>query len=118
MHDWLRWHAEYDDPQSQLAGRLAIVQGEISAFLDGARPGPIRVIVMCAGDGRDLFGVLERHVRARDVSGRLVEIDPRLAERAQRSAPPGLDVVEADAGLTDSYAGVCPADLVMTCGVF
>jgi len=73
---------------------------------------------MCAGDGRDLIGVLEQHLRASDVSGRLVELEPRLAERARRSAPVGLDVIEADAGISDFYESVCPADLVMTCGVF
>ncbi len=118
MSDWLKWHGAYDDPKSHLARRLAVVQRNISTFLDGARPGPIRVVAMCAGEGRDLFGVLAGHVRASDVSGRLVELDPRLVERARRSAPVGLDVVEADAGISDSYEGACPADLVMTCGVF
>jgi hypothetical protein len=118
VSDWSKWHERYDDPNSNLARRLAVVQREISTFLDGARPGPIRVVGMCAGDGRDLFGVLERHVRAHDISGRLVELDPTLVERARRSAPVGLDVVEADAGISDVYGGACPADLVMTCGVF
>lgn len=116
--DWLKWHEEYNDPECHRARRLAVVQREISAFLDSARPGPIRVIAMCAGDGRDLLGVLDQHTRANDVSGRLVELDSRLVERAQRAAPDGLEVVEADAGISDSYEGACPADLVMTCGVF
>jgi hypothetical protein len=73
---------------------------------------------MCAGDGRDLFGVLERHVRAGDVTGRLVELDPKLVAHARRAAPVGLNVIEADAGISDVYEGACPADLVMTCGVF
>jgi hypothetical protein len=118
MSAWLKWHEAYDDAKSHLARRLAVVQREISAFLDAARPGPIRVVAMCAGDGRDLLGVLQNHVRASDVSGRLVEFDPRLVERARRAAPAGLDVVQGDAGLSDSYEGACPADLVMTCGVF
>jgi len=115
---WLKWHERYDDPDSSLARRLGVVQREISNFLDGAQPGPIRVVAMCAGDGRDLLGVLKRHVRARDVSGRLVELDPRLVERARCSAPVGLEVIQADAGISDVYEGACPADLVMTCGVF
>ena len=118
MSDWLKWHEAYDDPKSHFARRLAVVQREISAFLDGARLGPIRVVAMCAGDGRDLLGVLEQHVRARDVSGRLVEFDPRLVERTRRSVPVGLEIVQGDAGISDSYEGACPADLVMTCGVF
>ena len=30
----------------------------------------------------------------------------------------GLEVVEADAGTSDAYAGAVPADLVLACGVF
>ena len=40
---------------------------------------------------------------------------------AARAAAAGLDdveVVEADAGTTDAYAGAVPADLVLLCGIF
>ena len=62
------------------------------------------------------------HPRRRDVTARLVEIDPhnsRLARDAAREA--GLDDVEvltADAALSDVYAGAVPADVVLLCGVF
>jgi hypothetical protein len=118
QRDWLEWHADYDDPDTTLAQRLVVVQREIARFLDGAPSGPLRVIAMCAGDGRDLLGVLEQHPRAPDVSGRLVELDPRLAERARRAAPAALEIVVADAGESDAYQGACPADLVLSCGVF
>ena len=39
--DWLEWHQPYDDPNSPLARRLAIVQTEFSAALDAHR-GPVR----------------------------------------------------------------------------
>ena len=60
-------------------------------------PGPIRVISMCAGEGRDLLGVLGDHPRRADVTGRLVELDPELAATAVAHAPPGIEVVCADA---------------------
>ena len=120
--DWAAWHREYDRPDSFLSARLEIVQRRIREWLDRARPGPLRAISLCAGEGRDLLGALAGQPRARDVSARLVELDPRNAAAArQAAAAAGLDavsVVEGDAGLTDAYAGAAPADLVLACGVF
>jgi hypothetical protein len=118
MTDWKDWHAEYEDPESRLSQRLAVVQGFIRAALDAAPPGPIRVVSACAGEGRDLLGVLRDHPRRDDVVGRLVELDPALAARAEAGAPHGIEVVVGDAGLFESYAGAVPADLVLFCGVF
>ena len=56
--DWYEWHAAYDQPGSGLARRLSWVQDRIRAALDGAPAGPLRVISLCAGQGRDLIGVL------------------------------------------------------------
>ena len=81
-------------------------------------PGKIRAVSMCAGDGRDLLGVLADHPRAGDLVGRLVELDPDLAGAARRAAPPGVEVTCGDASLSDAYAGAVPADLVLVCGVF
>ena len=51
---------------------------------------------------------------------RLVESDPRNAALARQDASPfaGVEVLEADAGCTDAYAGAVPADIVLACGVF
>src|ERR1700694_3658252 len=84
---WLDWHGAYDVPDSPLALRLAVVQQCIADALDAAAPGPVRVISMCAGDGRDLLGALDGHPRGRDVTGRLLELDPALAARARAAAP-------------------------------
>src|SRR5215475_11407524 len=116
--DWSEWHRAYDIPGSPLAQRLAVVQQAISDALTAAPPGPIRVVSMCAGEGRDLLGVLRDHPRAGDVVGRLVELDPDLAASARSNAPAGIDVLVGDAGLARSYAGAVPADLVLVCGVF
>jgi hypothetical protein len=116
--DWQAWHREYDAPGSRLARRLAVVQGFIRDALDRMPPGPIRVLSLCAGEGRDLLGVLATHPRAADVTARLVELDPELAARAAAHAPPGVEVLCADASTTSAYAGAAPADLVLVCGVF
>ncbi|MBB4694529.1 class I SAM-dependent methyltransferase [Paractinoplanes abujensis] len=107
--DWVRWHDEYDIPGSSLARRLAVVQDCLRPLLDRPR----RVISMCAGDGRDILPLLPAGSRAV-----LVEWDPLLAGRARQSAPEGVTVVTGDAGMTDPYAAVAPADVLLACGVF
>jgi hypothetical protein len=115
--DWRQWHAAYD-ADTPLRRRLEIVQGHIRRALDAAAPGPVRVISVCAGEGRDLLGVLADHPRRADVTGRLVELDPDLAARAAAAAPAGVEVVCGDASVTTAYEGAMPADLVLVCGVF
>ena len=118
MSRWLDWHAAYDDDDSPLARRLAIVQRCIARALDLAPPGPVRVISMCAGEARDLLPVLADHPRRDDVTGRLVELDPELARHARTEAPGRIDVKCGDAATTSAYDGAAPADLVLVCGVF
>jgi hypothetical protein len=122
QRDWHEWHAAYDNPASGLARRLRWVQDQIRAALDAAPAGPLRVISLCAGQGRDLIGVLADHPRAADVTARLVELDPRnTAAAARLAAESGLDNVEivtTDASLTSQYADLVPADLVLACGLF
>ncbi len=120
--DWQAWHSAYENPDSALVRRLALVQAQVRAALDRAPPGPIRAISVCAGQGHDLIGVLAEHPRCADVSARLVELDAQnvlLATRAARSV--GLNavhVIAADASLTDAYVGAIPADVILICGVF
>jgi hypothetical protein len=120
--DWVDWHGPYADPASPLSQRLQLVQRHIRAFLDGCTSAAPRVVSLCAGDGRDLLDVLAEHPRRLRVRARLVELDPALADRArQRAAAAKLDRVEvvcADAAVTDVYADAVPADLVLVCGVF
>jgi hypothetical protein len=120
--DWLEWHRPYDDPQSPLSRRLRAVQARISQALDSAPDGPIEIISMCAGQGRDLIGVLDGHPRRHDVHAVLVEADHRnaviAAGSAERAGLKGIEVVVGDAAPTDVYAGAVPAHLVLVCGVF
>jgi hypothetical protein len=116
--DWIEWHDNYSDPDSSLSQRLTVVRRRIAEALDRSPAGPIRVVSMCAGDGRDLLSVLQSHPRAGDASGRLVELNPQLAERARAAAPATIEVVCADAGNSDAYEGAVPAGLLLSCGVF
>lgn len=118
--DWHEWHDTYDSPGSSLGRRLALVQERIRAALDDAPPGPLTAVSVCAGQGRDLIGVLADHPRGPDVRARLVELDGRNVEVARRAAAAagltGVEVVAGDASSTDHYAGLAPADLVLVCG--
>jgi hypothetical protein len=120
--DWLAWHGAYDRPGGVLALRLAAVQERIRLTLDAAPPGSLRVVSVCAGQGRDLIGALADHPRRDDVRARLVELDERNAALVRQSAEgkglPQVEVVIGDAALTEVYANMVPADLVLVCGVF
>jgi hypothetical protein len=120
--DWGKWHDEYDVPGSVLERRLRAVQERITLALDGYPPGPVRAISVCAGQGRDLLGVLRDHPRRADVDARLVELDPGNAAMAARTAAAAglhrVETVVGDAALTEQYRGLVPADLVLMCGVF
>jgi hypothetical protein len=121
VRDYLAWHELYDDPGSSLSRRLALVQEVLRAELD-ARPGPVRVLSVCAGDGRDILGVLAEREDAARVAVTLVEVLPELVERA-RSAAAGVaaevEVLAADAGRSGTYVGLAtvPGDVVLLVGV-
>src|SRR5262245_20309133 len=120
--DWHAWHRRYDDPDSHLSQRLHAVQELVRAALDQVAPGPISAISICAGQGRDLLGVLADHPRSADMAERLVELDPRNAEAARETARSaalsGVEVVTGDASYSNAYDGAVPANLVLVCGVF
>lgn len=123
MTDWQAWHRGYDDPDSDLSRRRRSVQRQVVQWLDERAEAALRVVSACSGNGLDLLEVLARRsADARRVSARLLETDDELADAAESyAAAHGLDRVDvrrADAGITDSYLGAVPADLVMMCGVF
>jgi len=122
MKDWASWHEKYDDLASPMAHRMRTVQAQIRTVLDDSPSGPLRVVSICAGQGRDLLDVLADHRRRDDVRARLVELDSRntalAEERVRATGLDGLEVVTADASHSDHYRGMVPADLVLICGVF
>jgi hypothetical protein len=131
---WVRWHAPYEDPASNLSRRLRTVQSMVREVLDGiadADPGAdtqtdperFRIVSMCAGQGRDVIDVVAAHPRREAVSALLVELHPDLVAFARaRAAAAGVDrqvrIVEGDAAQSRWYADYVPADLVLVCGVF
>jgi hypothetical protein len=120
--DWRSWHEAYDNPGARLALRLQTVQAHVSAALTGSPPGPLNVVSICAGQGRDLLGVLADHPRRNDVRARLVELDDSntafATESARIAGLERVEVVTGDASLTDAYRDMVPSDLVLICGVF
>lgn len=120
--DWKVWHEKYDDSASPLTRRLRIVQELVRTALDQSPPGQLRVISLCAGQGRDLLEVLTDHPRREDVRARLLELDERntaLADAAARACGLSqIEIVTADASRSENYIGMTPADLVLICGLF
>ncbi len=120
MTDWSEWHQAYQDASSSLSDRLRVVQQRIDDWLDVTAPDPVTVVSACAGDGRDLLGVLEHRSDRARVSATLLETDRRNAARAvdevSRLGLTGVAVRRLDAGISDAYAGAVPADLVLLCG--
>src|SRR6202046_5754822 len=121
QRDWVEWHRDYDDPGSLLSRRGELVQGHLHAELERAPAGDVRLISLCAGQGRDVIGALTGHPRRDDVRARLIELDERNVALAQQAAQAagldGVEVLQADAGITDACAGAVPAQIVMVCGI-
>jgi len=122
VKDWAAWHAAYDDPSSPVSVRLRRVRAHLSNAIDQAPAGPVRLVSLCAGQGKDVLGVLPDHPRRDDVRAVLVEADARNAEIARRAAiQAGLPQVEvrlADASLVANVTDALPADVLMLCGSF
>ena len=121
LRDYVAWHDDYERRGSRLHLRLLVVRDLLAAAFDELPDGPLRVISMCAGQGHDVVTVARQHRRGSAVVGRLVEKDPHNAAVARAAIASaglrGLEVVEGDAGTSDAYAGACPADVVLLCGV-
>jgi SAM-dependent methyltransferase len=122
IKDWHTWHDEYDEPGSELGDRLRTVRGHVADAVTAAPPGPVTIVSICGGQGRDLAGALAGHPRHDDVAGRLVELDAdNTSVASQALAATGLgaiEVVTGDASVSDAYAGLAPADLVVISGLF
>jgi hypothetical protein len=123
LRDWKPWFAAYDDPDSPLVQRLAVVRQGIRRALDEASAGSIKVLSLCAGDGRDLIPVLAEHPRRADVRARLIEFDPVIAQVARESATAAglkgiVEVVSGDAADPALFGDYTPAELLLLCGIF
>jgi hypothetical protein len=122
VRDWVAWHREYEDPSSSLSARLRRVRYHLSGAIDRAPAGPVSVVSLCAGQGRDVIGVLPGHPRREDVRAVLIEADATNAALARRAAADAgltqVDVRLADASLVTSFADALPAGVLLLCGIF
>ena len=123
--DWHAWHESYDRPDSRLSARLAVVQRFLRDAIDRAPKGRVGILSLCAGQGRDVIGVVADHPRRANVDAVLVELDPQLAARARAAVDDaGLSeqvrVIVGDAGTTSTFAAAdaVPADVLLLCGIF
>jgi SAM-dependent methyltransferase len=115
--DWQAWHRDYDDPDSSVSHRLVEVRTRLAAVL-AEGDGPVRLLNLCCGDGRDTVPVLASSDR--EVAACLVELDPDLAEAVRRSARGAgvrAEVRTGDAADPATYADRLPVDVLMLVGV-
>src|SRR6478735_4688302 len=120
-----RW-ATWPDRAYQNEGyqqRLSVVQEHLVESLDAAPAGRVRILSICAGDGRDVIGVLQSHSRRHEVSACLVEQSGRSVRLGQdRVNAAGLNGVvsflEGDATEFATYQAIAPAEIVLFCGVW
>jgi hypothetical protein len=121
VRDWQQWHRDYEDPSTSLSRRLTVVRRHVFDALSTPREAPIRVLSLCAGDGRDLLPVLADSTAPTEFTV-LVEKDPVLAETARRTAADaqleGVTVITGDAGDPAQFATAHPVDLLLLCGIF
>ena len=119
---WSGWptaayaHARYQN-------RLQAVQEHLCGSLNEAPAGPLRLLSLCAGDGRDVIGILRTHERRLDVSAWLIELDRQsVTSGAREASVAGLGHTvhfrQADATDYATYLDVAPADIVLVCGVW
>jgi hypothetical protein len=86
VKDWVAWHAAYDDPSSSLTARLQRVRSHLWDAIGRVPAGQVSLVSLCAGQGRDVIGVVPHHPRRDDVRAVLVESDARNAGLARRAA--------------------------------
>jgi Putative methyltransferase len=104
--------------------RLAAVQSHLAGCLDvAAARGSVKLLSMCAGDGRDVIGVLRSHELRQNVSACLVELNGKsVALGIGRAREAGLEksvsFVHGDATTFATYQHIAPADIVLVCGVW
>jgi SAM-dependent methyltransferase len=119
---WSGWPEKvYQEDRYQQ--RLSAVRAHLAECLGMAERGPVRIVSMCAGDGRDVIDVVGAHQRQTDVNAWLVELDrSSVATGERRAAAAGLEsrvrFLNADATVYCTYQGIAPADVVLVCGVW
>ncbi len=119
--DWGQWLEEYDLYPS-LQARLQLVQAQIASALDECPPGPVQIVSLCAGDGRDLRLALQNHPRRSDVSAWLIDREAGSVDRGRIAAEQcglqrQMNFICADAAFAKNYLPAVPANLVLLSGL-
>jgi hypothetical protein len=118
---WVNWPAmSYQRVGYRL--RLAAVQEHFATCLDVAESGAVRVVSLCAGDGRDVMGVLAKHARCEDVEAWLLELDREsvasgIDQREEAGLEDRVTFIHGDATDCATYRNIVPCDIVLVCGV-
>jgi hypothetical protein len=120
--DWVRWHENYEASPA-LKARLLIVREHLSRCFDSQPAGIIQVLSICAGDARDLIGLLAMHPRRMDVKAYLIENNTELVKNGRKVIVEAgfrdqFQFVIADATISSTYLGLVPVDVVLMAGVF
>jgi amino acid adenylation domain-containing protein len=118
--NWSDWHKDYDQVPS-LQARLKLVGEQIAGSLDEFPPGPLQIVSICSGDGRDVISALQDHPRRNEVTVTLLDHDAESIARGRATANEAglgqqLRFIQADATLARNYLGATPADLVLLSG--
>jgi hypothetical protein len=120
--NWNGWlEAAYK--QRRYLERLLTVQEHLAECLDIAPAGSVRIISICAGDGRDVIDVLRLHHRRIDAAAWLVELNRQSIDAGVcRATSAGLEntvrFLNQDATIYQTYKDIVPADIVLVCGVW
>ena len=80
--DWLTWHTRYE-ASPRLQARLTLVRAQIAQTIQACPHASIRLISLCAGDGRDVIGTLVNHPRRDHTSAYLIESHPALVAHGE-----------------------------------
>lgn len=119
---WSGWPEEAYQRESYRQ-RLGEVQKHLGLSLDAAPTGSLRILSICAGDGRDVIGVLRVHQRRGDITAWLVELNRRSVAAGIRAASIARlensgRFLNEDATLCRTYQNIGPSDIVLVCGVW
>ncbi|HMD54402.1 MAG TPA: class I SAM-dependent methyltransferase family protein [Phycisphaerae bacterium] len=119
--EWDNWHKLYET-WDDLQVRLRMVREQIAAAVDECPLGSIKIISICAGDGRDVLETLSGHPRRGDVRAYLLDNHAPSLERGREGAQRAdlsehMHFINADASVTASYVGFVPADVIVISGM-
>src|ERR1051325_3964951 len=118
--NWSDWYQHYDTLPS-LRDRLRLVRELVVESLNDCPPGPIRIVSVCAGDGRDLVGAIVDHPRRDDITAWLLDSHAGSIARGRAAAEAAglgkqFQFLEADASVAANYVGKVPADVLLLSG--